>query len=231
VACVPVAPIDRLPKEPEDVLQAGALSTLINPVADVPANPEPEVTLTLYGSCAFKKLALGATAVICVASFVGSSASFNASTTTIDSATQITAVAPKASFLNAQEPYKVKFTSVSGLAGSSSTGLINVDTSAVWQTNAGALSGMNIADGNKSVTVSATDADGDTVTYSVLSGSLPNGTSLNSSTGVISGTETGSSATTTYTFTIRATDAEAQTADREFSITISHGLAQGMCFG
>ena len=41
-----------------------------------------------------------------IASFVGSSASFNAATTTVDSVTQITAVAPKASFLNAQEPYE-----------------------------------------------------------------------------------------------------------------------------
>ena len=121
-----------------------------------------------------------------VASFVGSSASFNASTTTVDSATQITAVAPKASFLNAQEPYKVKVISSSGLAGTSASGLINVDTNPVWQTSAGALSNMTIADGNQSVTVSATDADGDTVTYSVLSGSLPNGTSLNTSTGVLS---------------------------------------------
>ena len=121
-------------------------------------------------------------------SFVGSTASFNASTTTFNSVTQVTAVAPKASFLNAQEPYIVKFISSSGLAGSSSTGLINVDTSPVWQTSAGALSGMFIASGNQSVTLSATDVDGDTVTYSLLSGSLPNGTSLNSSTGVISGT-------------------------------------------
>ena len=41
--------------------------------------------------------------------FVGASGTdFNASTVTVDSYTQITAVAPKASFLNAQEPYGVK---------------------------------------------------------------------------------------------------------------------------
>jgi len=150
-----------------------------------------------------------------VASFVGSSASFNASTTTVDNSIQITAVAPKASFLNAQEPYKVKITSTSGLAGTSASGLINVDTNPVWQTSAGALSGMFIADGNQSVTVSATDADGETVTYSVLSGSLPNGTSLNTSTGVISGT-VGSTAQT-YSFTLRAT-ANSVNADRAFTI-------------
>ena len=57
-----------------------------------------------------------------VASFIGNAGTdFNATTTTIDSSTQITAVAPKASFLNAQEPYKVKVTSSSGLAGISAT--------------------------------------------------------------------------------------------------------------
>ena len=65
-------------------------------------------------------------------SFVGTSASFNATTTTHNSSTQQTAVAPKASFLNAQEPYSVKFTSNSGIAGTSATGLINVDTAPTW---------------------------------------------------------------------------------------------------
>ena len=56
--------------------------------------------------------------------FVGSSANFNASTTTFNSATQVTAVAPISSFLNAQEPYKIKFTSANGVAGTSSTCLL-----------------------------------------------------------------------------------------------------------
>ena len=50
--------------------------------------------------------------VICTASWQattsGSWTIVTASTTTVDSTTQITAVAPKSSFLNAQEPYKVK---------------------------------------------------------------------------------------------------------------------------
>ena len=46
---------------------------------------------------------------------------------------------------------------------------------------------------------------------------------LNTSTGVISGTESGATTDTTYNFTIRATDAQGQTADRAFSITINLG--------
>ena len=69
--------------------------------------------------------------------------------------------------------------------------------------------------------VAATNA----TSFAVQSGALPV-VSLNASTGAITGTETGSTATTTYTFTIRATDAEGQTADRQFTITISHGASE-----
>jgi len=47
---------------------------------------------------------------------------------------------------------------------------------------------------------------------------------LNSSTGAITGTAPSPTNETTYNFTLRATDAESQTADRAFSITISVGM-------
>lgn len=150
-----------------------------------------------------------------VASFVGSSASFDATTTTVDSATQITAVAPKSSFLNAQEPYKVKVTSASGLAGESSVGLINVDNAPTWTTNAGSLGTIAESATGNHFTVAATDPDGDTVSYSLQSGSLA-GLSLNSSTGVISGDPTDVTSDTTNSFTLRAT-AGSKTADRAFT--------------
>jgi hypothetical protein len=40
---------------------------------------------------------------------------------------------------------------------------------------------------------------------------------------VISGTESGSTSDTTFSFTLRATDAQGQTADRAFTITINLG--------
>jgi hypothetical protein len=76
------------------------------------------------------------------------------------------------------------------------------------------------------VTVSATSA----TSYAKTVGSFPGGVTLNTSTGVISGTESGASSATTYSFTIRATDAEGQTADRAFSYDITFGLTQGMAF-
>ena len=159
-----------------------------------------------------------------VASFVGSSASFNASTTTIDSSTQITAVAPKSSFLNAQEPYKVKITSATGVSGTSATGLISVDNTPSWQTASGSL-GSVTENSNANFSVSATDPDSDTVAYSettsVLSGA---GFSLNSSTGAITGTANAVSSDTTNTFTLRAT-ANGKTTDRQFSIiTADEGI-------
>ena len=150
-----------------------------------------------------------------VVTFVGASASFNASTTTVDSETQITAVAPKSSFLNAQEPYAVKVTANSGLTATLADA-ISVDNDPTWSTSAGSLGTKEIGDTGTHFTVSATDPDGDTIAYTVQSGSLPTGTSLNSSTGVISGTIGGSAST--FSFTLRAT-ANTKTSDRNFTIT------------
>ena len=109
-----------------------------------------------------------------------------------------------------------------GLAVRSTNALLTVSDAPAWTTAAGSL-GTVAATGSVNFTVAATNA----TSFAKTSGSFPGGVSINASTGVISGTESGSSATTTYTFTIRATDAEAQTADRQFTITISHGASGG----
>ena len=127
---------------------------------------------------------------------------------------QLTAVIAKNSFVNAQEPYDVKVVNPSGLQATLAD-QINVDNDPAWVTSAGSLGSFNNY-ATVNVTVSATDADGDTVTYSIVSGSLPSGLSLNSSTGVISGTMGAVGSSTTANFTIRAT-ANGKTADRAFS--------------
>ena len=156
--------------------------------------------------------------------FVGNSGTnFNASTVTVDSLTQITAVAPKASFLNAQEPYGVKVTNISGLSNTLA-GQINVDTAPSWSTSSGSLGSFNNYS-TINVSATATDADGDTVSYSVQSGSIPAGLSLNSSTGAITGTPTAVTNSTTSSFTLRAT-AGSKTADRAFTITVNPIIEQ-----
>ena len=84
--------------------------------------------------------------------------------------------------------------------------------------------GATVIDGDEgatvSVTIVASESDGGTITYSISSGSLPTGVTLNTSTGVISGTLPAVSADTNFNFTIRATDNENQTSDRSFTITV-----------
>ena len=157
--------------------------------------------------------------------FVGTSAQFNAATTTFNSTTQVTAVAPKASFLNAQEPYKVKFSSASGISGQSESGLINVDTAPTWNTSAGSLGNVYDNVNANHFTLSATDAEGDTVAYSETGATNITGAglSLNSSTGVISGDANDVGGDTTVSFTGRAT-AGGKTADRAFSFVVKPAL-------
>tara|TARA_B100001109_G_scaffold111153_1_gene90742 strand:+ start:1217 stop:2692 length:1476 start_codon:yes stop_codon:yes gene_type:complete len=150
-------------------------------------------------------------------SFVGTDNSeFNASSTTFNNSGQITAVAPRASFLNSKESYKVKFTAPSGLFGISSP-IISVDTSPTWSTAAGNIASV-LEGASVNVTPSATDSDGDTITYSETTNNLGGaGFSLNSTTGQITGTAAAVSGDTTTSFTLRAT-ANSKTADRSFNI-------------
>ena len=115
--------------------------------------------------------------------------------------------------------YFIRVENNDGNAVRSSSALLTVSDAPAWTTSAGSL-GTNAAGSSISYTVAATGA----TSFAVQSGSLPGGTSLNTSSGVISGTESGATTETTYSFTIRATDAEGQTADRAFSITITVGI-------
>jgi len=157
-----------------------------------------------------------------VVSFRGNSgANFDATTTTVNSASQVTAVVPYSSFLAAQEPYSIRVTNVSGLFAQLD-GCLAVDAQPVFATASGTLG--TIPDGNRSSytlsSAAATDVDGDTITYSITSGSLPSGLSLNSSTGEITGTASAVGSNTTSTFTVSAATTN-QTATRSFSITVN----------
>ena len=115
--------------------------------------------------------------------------------------------------------YFVRVENNDGNAVRSSSALLTVSDAPAWTTAAGSL-GSNAAGTSVSYTVAATNA----TSFALQSGSLPGGVSLNTSTGAITGTESGATAETTYSFTIRATDAQGQTADRAFSITITVGI-------
>ena len=144
-----------------------------------------------------------------------------ANSVTFTSATSITANFT----LPVDGTYFLRIENNDGLAVRSGSAILTVSDLPTWTTGAGSL-GTVANGGTINFTVAATNA----TSFALQSGSLPGGGSLNTSTGVISGTESGSTATTTYSFTIRATDAQGQTADRAFTITISHGASGGGLF-
>ena len=138
-----------------------------------------------------------------------------ADTVTFNSATSISA----AFTIATDGTYFLRIENPDGNAVRSSSALLTVSDAPAWTTSAGSL-GSNASNTSVSYTVAATGA----TSFSKTAGTFPGGVSLNTSTGVISGTESGATAETTYNFTIRATDAEGQTADRAFSITITVGI-------
>lgn len=92
-------------------------------------------------------------------------------------------------------------------------GTVDAGATPVWVTTSPLTQGtLNAA---YTETLEATDADG-SVTYAITAGSLPTGLSLNSSSGVISGTPT----TSSETFTVQATDEGGNSNDREFNLPI-----------
>ena len=151
-------------------------------------------------------------------SFIGTDGTeVNANSTTYNSTTQVTAVEEKATFTNALEPWKIKFTSASGVS-STSIGLIYSDQSPSWSTSAGNVG--NILEGtaiSPTIQLSATDPDGDAVTYAETTSNLGGAGFSLSSSGGITGTAQTVSGDTTTNFTVRAT-ANSKNVDRNFNI-------------
>ncbi len=147
-----------------------------------------------------------------------------ANTVAFTSATSITANFT----LPTDGTYYIRIENNDGNAVRSSAALLTVSDDPVWSTGSGSLG--TIA-GNFSGTVATIAATGDTVTFSETTNVLTNGSqancSLNSNTGAITTSDFGGSSTTptTYNFTLRATDAQGQTADRAFSLTSVFAIA------
>jgi len=147
--------------------------------------------------------------------------------TAINSSTGATVVADEVSFSSATSitakftlpvdgTYKLYIENPDGNAVQTGA-VLTVSDAPAWVTGAGSLGSFSGGANIGTITLTATNSTGMTV----QSGSLPGGITLNSGSGssTLTGTESGASADTTFNFTIRATDAEGQTADRAFSLT------------
>jgi len=118
------------------------------------------------------------------------------------------------------EPLNVKVVNGSGLSATLN-GQISIDASPVWSTTSGTVATVNDMASGTHATLSATDPEGGSVTYTVASGALPGGLSLNSSTGVISGDPTDVASTTTSNFSVAASDGTGNSVNRSFNIIVN----------
>lgn len=144
-------------------------------------------------------------------------------TTTYVSSVELTADtnASNVNYSGAQS-FNVKVTNPSGLASTlEPAGTVDRDPS--WSTASGSLGTYYDRSQTISTSVSATDPDGDTITYSVVSGSLPSGVSLNASSGAITGDPGDVASDTTYPFTISA-NSNTQSEYRSFSFLIKRSI-------
>lgn len=129
--------------------------------------------------------------------------------------------------------YYVRVENNDGYAVRSSTAILSASSAPTWSTASGSI-GTISAGSSVSLSVSATSDS--TVAYSETTSVLTSNAdtpastmnlSLNSSTGAITGTAPTPTSDTTYNFTLRATDDESQTADRNFSITVTVSINNG----
>ena len=138
----------------------------------------------------------------------------------------MTAVTPL--LTTAGEPYGVKVTNPDG-GMTLLEAALDAGSAPTWTTSAGSLgSGIQKNTTLSGIAVTATDPDGQAITYSEVTSVLTSnadtpattmGLTLNSSTGAITGTAPNVSSDTTYNFTIRASDG-INTTDRNFSLGI-----------
>ena len=158
--------------------------------------------------------------------FIGNDNSeINSPSVTVNSSTQITAQVPN-TVLSTKEPHGVRLTSASGLTANLGAAF-NIDAAPAFSVAAGSLGTLFDFDRAASnlTTVAASDDEGDSITFSVTSGSIPGGLTFNSN-GTFSGTANAVGSDTTSNFTVTASDGT-NTSTRDYSIVVQAPIATG----
>ncbi len=149
---------------------------------------------------------------------------YNVNTVTFNNATSLTV---NLTLSVDASTYRIRVENPDGGSVISAANALTVSDAPTWTTASGSLGSFA---GAFSGTIATLATSGDTpITYSETTNVLTNTSlakcALNSSTGAITTTDFDANAGTarTHTFTIRATDAQSQTTDREFTLTSSYG--------
>lgn len=141
-------------------------------------------------------------------------------TTTFVSATSLTFTTQA---LSAGD-YDVVVVNGNGLTATLTNGISFNGTPSFTSPAAGSIASVDGGDAISTITIVASETDGGAITYSITTGSLPSGLSLNGTNGQITGTASSVSSDTTTPFTITATDDEGQTSTRNYSIQVLAGI-------
>lgn len=143
-------------------------------------------------------------------------------TSTRNSSSQITIVYSGGDVITstAAEPLSVRVYAGSGLTATLE-GVIAIDATPIWSTSVGNVGTVYEDAAMSTITLTANDPEGSTVTYSISSGALPTGVSL-SSAGAITGTpnvnDSYNASGVTHNFTVNANDGTGNITPRSFNI-------------
>lgn len=195
----------------EDGWQGIAPPPAITTVSPTTYNGEQGTSFTINGS--------NFDATVTAKFITNNGTEYTAASVSRISSSQLVITTPQ-DFTVAQEPLDVKVINGSGLA-TTIENIIDCGGTPTWSTSAGTLATYYYPSNTSySISISATDPDSSaTVSYSVTSGSLPSGASLNSSTGSISGNIGNPNASSVTTnFDVTATDNAGNSTVRSFNI-------------
>ena len=112
-------------------------------------------------------------------------------------------------------PYNIRVSNPTGLSGTFIG--FTPNTGPIFNTASGSLGSISLgANGSTFTQISVTDTSGGVLVYSIINGALPDGVSINSGTGALSGVTT---VTGTFGFTVQVTDGTT-TRTRDFNATV-----------